>query len=117
MPFRFTRGLINPHIEGRIGGKILPNHFLQHSWSLLGRAPNEIGQFVVHPLNLNETTISDGIATFSRSETSESLVISGRKLYFSHYLLGKNFSILAQKLKVIDIHFYLVSNEMSQKSY
>jgi hypothetical protein len=83
----FSRGLLHPVIEGRIGGQILPNHFVQHSWSPYPSV-NDMGKFIIHPLNINETTVSDGIATFSRSETSESLLISGRKLYFVEYILG-----------------------------
>ena len=82
----FSRGLISPLIQGRIGGQTLPDHFVQHSWSL-NTGVNDIGKFIIHPLNMNETTISDGIATFSRLETSESLWISGRKLYHIDYLL------------------------------
>ena len=84
--YSFSRGLLNPLIKGRIGGQTLPEHFIQHSWSLK-KGVNDIGKFIIHPLNMNETTISDGIATFSRLETSESLWISGRKLYHVDYLL------------------------------
>ena len=62
---------------------------------------NDMGQFVIHPLNLNETTISDGVATFSRSETTDTLIISGRKLYFATYLLDACGRIEAIRQKLV----------------
>jgi YD repeat-containing protein len=74
-------------ISGRIGGQALPSHFIRNSHSLI--LPNDglikdIGQFYIHVHNLNETTISDGVATFARSESTESLHVSGRELYRAH---------------------------------
>ncbi len=42
-------------------------------------------KFFVHVHNLNETTVSDGVATYARSADAESLHISGRELYNARY--------------------------------
>ena len=71
-------------ISGRIGGQALPSHFMRNSLSLILSTvgvTKDIGQFYIHVHNMNETTISDGVATYERSESTESLHISGRELY------------------------------------
>ena len=75
-------------VAGRIGGQTLPTHFIRNSLSLILSGEGiskDIGQFFTHVHNLNETTISDGVATYMRSDTTESLHISGREVYSAQY--------------------------------
>ena len=57
-----------PH---RIGGLSLPDYFVRQRWGphggLSSRAGRpKVGHFSVHLRNLNETTVGDAVATFSR---------------------------------------------------
>ena len=75
-------------LSGRIGGQTLPAHLIRNSLSLILSSDGitkDIGQFFIHNHNLNETTVSDGVATFARSDMAESLHISGRELYSAQY--------------------------------
>ncbi len=91
-----TSGLTDLVIKGRIGAQTLPSHYLHHGWArgmfpISGLAKGN-GRFVVHTHDLNVTSITDGEATFSRSKTSDVLVISGREAYRAEYafdLCGK----------------------------
>ena len=100
----YGSGLNLISISGRIGGQTLPNHFLRHSLSLIlsnEGVSKDIGQFYMHVHNLNETTISDGVATYSRSESTESLLISGRELYKADYSMDPCGRVESVRIKVV----------------
>ena len=67
---------------GRIGAAQLPEFFAHYSWGLSGKhVRKNLGQFFIQMHNLNETSISDSVATFIRSDNSEKLLINGRWVY------------------------------------
>ena len=69
-------------VSGRIGGLKLPEYFARYSWGLSGKHIRKSpGQFFIQMHNLNETSISDSVATFIRSDNSEKLLINGRWVY------------------------------------
>lgn len=87
---RFRYSYLNPflsnrRLSGRIGGEMLPNYFLDFARPGQRQASHEIaiGTFFLQRHGLGETTISDSVATFSRSKNIETLLINGRKVYSS----------------------------------
>merc|ERR1719471_1444281 len=62
----------------------LPDYFVRRRWGLSGLMKGagrpKIGQFSLQLRSLNESSISDAVATFSRTETSERLVVNGREV-------------------------------------
>lgn len=102
--YSYGSGLNLVSISGRIGGQTLPSHFIRHSLSLILSSEGvtkDIGQFYVHVHNLNETTISDGVATYARSDSTESLLISGRELYRATYGLDGCGRLDTVQLKIV----------------
>lgn len=88
--FMFTFGPGNDlvSVTGRIGGQTLPNHIVRNSLSLItseSGITKTIGQFFAHIHNLNETTISDGVASFERSKSAEIFIIGGREVHRAEY--------------------------------
>jgi len=75
-------------ITGRIGGQALPNHIVRNSLSLIvseNGITKDVGQFFAHVHNLNETTISDGVASFERSKAADILIVGGREVHRIEY--------------------------------
>ena len=65
-----TNGPTGFDILDRIGGMALPDYFVRQRWGLSGLMKGagrpKIGQFAIQLRNLNESSISDAVATFSR---------------------------------------------------
>ena len=77
--YQYTQELQNPTLKGRIGGKTLPNYFVHHGWSKqISQKLSKTGQFVIHPHNLNVTSITDGVATFTFGANFDVLMVQGK---------------------------------------
>lgn len=71
-----------PIIQGRIGAQALPEVFVWHIWGLSAKhSRRQIGQFFLQMHHLNETSITDAVASFRRTTTSENLVVNGKQVY------------------------------------
>ena len=84
----YTKNLIHPMLKGRIGGKMLPLYFVHHGWSTeIGQKSSKSGQFLIHPHNLNVTSVTDGVATFTFGANFDVLMVQGKnneKIIFGH---------------------------------
>jgi YD repeat-containing protein len=81
--FNANAGLGSPRVSGRIGGQTIPDYFVHQRWGLSGLKHSgraQIGHFSCHLHSLNESTLSDAAATFSRTSDSERLVVNGREV-------------------------------------
>ena len=98
----YDRNLVNPIVKGRIGGQSLPDYYLHHGWSTteLRNGP-QIGQFVVHPHDLNVTSITDGVASFTHSSHLDVLSIQGRELFRAEWVLDACGKISASHFRMI----------------
>ena len=77
--YQYTHDLINPTLKGRVGGKSLPLYFVHHGWSTkISQQSTKNGQFVVHPHNLNVTSVTDGVATFTFGANFDVLMVQGK---------------------------------------
>ncbi len=108
----FYSSKLGDFIGGRIGGQALQAFSLDYQWGAnrvngvssagrerqrllnggglrrgegVGRRSRRPGQFVAEMHSLNGTTLSDSTAVFFRSETSESLLINGKKVYSAEF--------------------------------
>ena len=98
----YDRNLVNPVVKGRIGGQSLPDYFIHHGWSKteLRNGP-KIGQFVVHPHDLNVTSITDGVASFTHSSNLDVLSIHGREIFRAEWILDACGKISASHFRMI----------------
>ena len=98
----YDPSLINPILQGRIGGKALPDYYVHHGWSSteLRNGP-KIGQFVVHPHDLNVTSITDGVASFTQSSNLDVLSIQGREIFRAEWILDACGKISASHFRMI----------------
>ena len=66
-------------LKGRIGGKTLPLYFVHHGWSTeIDQKSSKSGQFLIHPHNLNVTSVTDGVATFTFGANFDVLMVQGK---------------------------------------
>ena len=77
--YQYTQNLVQPTLKGRIGGKSLPLYFVHHGWSsnVVQKSP-KAGQFLIHPHNLNVTSVTDGVATFTFGANFDVLMVQGK---------------------------------------
>ena len=72
-------------LNGRIGGKSLPDYYVHHGWTSRDPSPRKPGQFVLHLHDLNMTTLTDGVVTMTSSQSHDALSVQGRELYRAEY--------------------------------
>jgi hypothetical protein len=74
--YEYSKDLVRPSIGGRIGAKTLPKFGLEHGWTPEAvTASSKMGKFVIHPHDLNVTSITDGVAAFTISSHSDILTL------------------------------------------
>ena len=90
--YQYTHDLINPTLKGRVGGKSLPLYFVHHGWSTkISQKSTKNGQFVVHPHNLNVTSVTDGVATFTFGANFDVLMVQGKDFAFCFRISNYHF--------------------------
>ncbi len=98
--------LIDLVMEGRIGAKNLPLYYVHHGWTSLGtsrlfQASKSSGHFLIHPHNLNVSTVTDGVATFTFGGNFDALTVQGRELYRAEHELDSCGKIGTSQLKMV----------------
>ena len=69
-------------VDGRIGGQAIPGDLnLKRILSPVASARKAVGEFHVSTLGVNETSVSDAAAVFTRTGNTEILSVHGRPVY------------------------------------
>ena len=96
----YNYDLSHPVLQGRIGGQTLPDLQMQHGWNptaskIRGRI------FTVHPHDLNVTSVTDGMATFTFGSTFQILSLGGRELFRAEHILDSCGQVEASLYKMV----------------
>ena len=70
-------------VEGLVGGVALPQRFVSLAPPSPHNSYKAVGQFYTTFQSLNQTSVSDSVATFVKSQHSETLSINGKPVWQS----------------------------------
>ena len=98
--YLYNLDLTNPVLEGRIGGQTLPSLNVHHGWTSTVAA-SQGKTFILHPHDLNVTSITDNVATFTFGSNFEALSLGGRELFRSEHVVDSCGQIEASFLRMV----------------
>lgn len=99
---KYEPDFTSPILTGRIGAKALPDFCMHHGWSSVNQiGPKKIGNFMIHPHDLNVTSISDGQATFTIGPDFDALIVEGREIFRSEIGLDSCGKIASNRMKLV----------------